>query len=164
MTLQDVADKIGTTAVTVSRWEREPSRVTVPVLSNLAVALGCTREELLGAAQRECLCNISYLDGVSRYYDVQSEHIATMEQPTDIMAPTIDKGARCFLDTSCRSITTAGIYAVRFADAAHAIRALALGDGTVRLIGDNPLYKCDEYYREDTIGVVGRVVGTVKKF
>ena len=162
MTLQDVAEKMGTTAVTVSRWEREPSRVTLPVLSNLAVALGCTREELLGA-KREKLSASSYLDTLADEYGIAPENIGTMDQPTDIMAPTIDKGARCILDTSPDRISQAGVYAMRLGDAVHAIRALLIADGTVRLIADNPLYRYAETYAEEAIGVVGRVVATVKR-
>ena len=37
MTQDDIARRMECAAATVSRWEREPGRVTVPVLRNLAL-------------------------------------------------------------------------------------------------------------------------------
>lgn len=54
LTLSDVAKRLDTTPATVSRWEREPNRVTVPVLSNLARVLDVDPSELLsGVRQRQ---------------------------------------------------------------------------------------------------------------
>lgn len=51
LTLGDVAKRMDCAPATVSRWEREPGRVTVPVLRNLARVLDCDVADLLRAGR-----------------------------------------------------------------------------------------------------------------
>lgn len=48
-----LAEKIGATRVSISRWERDLSKPNARRLSELAVVLGCTVDEMLrpGAAE-----------------------------------------------------------------------------------------------------------------
>lgn len=166
LTLQDVAERMGTTAVTVSRWEREPQRVTIPVLTNLAVALGCTREELLGGCKplEGYGLETSSKEVIANYYGIATEHVGVMEEQTDTMEPTIQRGARCFLDLSVTDVDGSGIYALRFEDTLRCVRAHSMFDGRVRIVADNPLYQINFTVEHGQLEVVGKVMGCTKNF
>lgn len=171
MTLQDVADRLGTTAVTVSRWEREPSRVTIPVLNNLAVALDCTREELLGATaanqrtdNQEAFTAAVVLLG--EYFGVDPANVAFLTKATDIMEPTIMRGERVYLDTSVSGVDHAGMYAMRQLNEARVVRIhrLLQEPGLLRVTADNKAYSIDYVVESDKVEIIGRVLGALKKF
>ena len=166
LTLQDVADKCGTTAVTVSRWEREPQRVTLPILDKLAGAIGCSREDLLARSlplANSHGLNDSALEGLSMFYGIQPERIGLVVVPTDMMAPTLNIGDHCFIDKSITWVDNAGIYAVMMNGEARLVRAFRVVDGTIRLIADNPLYKADVTISDDAVQVIGKVIGHHRK-
>lgn len=166
LTLQDVADKVGTTAVTVSRWEREPQRVTLPILDKLAAAIGCRKEELLiataGAANA-----VNFDDGVmatlAEFYGLPAESLAVVKVVTDSMEPTLSKGDSCVIDKSISWIDNAGIYAIAMSGEARMVRCQRRIDGRVRVLCDNELYKFDEVCADDDFKVIGKVIGLNRK-
>lgn len=167
LTLQDVADKCGTTAVTVSRWEREPQRVTLPILEKLANAIGCSKEELLAATSAEpvnttTLCPES-LASLSQFYGIPADRIGLVVVATDSMEPTFCKGDQCFIDTSITWVDNAGVYAFRLHGEARIIRGHRNLEGGIRLTCDNSLYKVDFTWSDDRLEVIGKVIGHHKK-
>lgn len=50
MTLKQLADQIGVTEVSASRYEKEDQRLTLPLLHKIAAALDCTPADLMGEA------------------------------------------------------------------------------------------------------------------
>ena len=166
MTLQDVADKLGTTAVTVSRWEREPQRVTLPILDKLADAIGCSREELLGGeAKAANVLNLG--DGmmslIATFYGLPPENVGIVRVLTDAMAPAFLKGDSCTIDKSITWIDNAGVYAISMNDEARIYRCQRIFNGNVRVTWDNPVYKLDTECTDDEIHVIGKVIGFTRK-
>lgn len=166
MTLQDVAEKLGTTAVTVSRWEREPQRVTLPILERLAAAIGCSREELLsasGGTVNAVRFNDGIMEAMAAYYGVPAENLAVVRVATDTMEPTMFKGDTCVIDKSISWVDNAGIYAVGLDGEARMVRCQRRIDGSIRALCDNEKYKFDETCTDDVLQVIGKVVGINRK-
>lgn len=166
MTLQDVAEKLGTTAVTVSRWEREPQRVTLPILDRLAEAIGCSREELLsagGGTANAVRFNDGIMEAMAAYYGVPAENLAVVRVATDTMEPTMFKGDTCVIDKSISWVDNAGIYAVGLDGEARMVRCQRRIDGSIRALCDNEKYKFDETCTDDVLQVIGKVVGINRK-
>lgn len=161
MTLQDVADMVGTTAVTVSRWEREPQRVTLPVLANLAKALGCSEAELLGAEVPQNVAKSFQND--AEFFGIQPEHFAVVVVASDVMEPTIIKGDNVYLDTRKTVVEGGGLYGVMIGSHVRLFRMHPAGSDHVRLLADNPLYKFDVTRPVSDVTVIGKVIGYTRK-
>lgn len=167
LTLQDVAEKVGATAVTVSRWEREPQRVTLPILERLAGAIGCTKEELLAVTTAEPV-NATHLAAdslaaLSQFYGIPAERIGLVVVATDAMEPTFRQGDQCFIDKSITWVDNAGVYAFRLNGEARLVRGHRNLEGGIRLTCDNPLYKVDFTWTDDRLEVIGKVIGHHRK-
>ena len=166
MTLQDVAEKIGTTAVTVSRWEREPQRVTLPILDKLAAAIGCRSEELL-AATVGIANTLSFVDGVmsamAEFYGLPVDSIAVVKVATDMMEPTFMKGDICTVDRSIAWVDNAGVYAITMNGEARMFRCQRKINGSIRVTCDNQLYNVDIECTDDDLKVIGKVIGFTRK-
>ena len=166
MTLQDVADKLAITAVTVSRWEREPQRVTLPILEKLASVIGCRAEELLSPSLTPAntpSLNVDVLVSLSEFHGIPAERIGMIEIVTDMMEPTFNRGDRCFFDKSITWIDNAGVYAFMMNGEARTMRAHRNLEGGLRITCDNPLYKVDFTWSDDKIEIIGKVIGVHKK-
>lgn len=161
MTLQDVAKMVGTTAVTVSRWEREPQRVTLPVLANLAQALGCSEAELLGADVPQNVAKSFQND--AEFFGMQPEHFAVVVVVSDVMEPTIMKGDNVYLDTRETVVEGGGLYGIMVGSHVRLFRMHPVGPDNVRLLADNPLYKFDVISQINEIIVIGKVIGYTRK-
>lgn len=174
MTLKDVADKVGTTAVTVSRWEREPQRVTVPVLKNLARVLDVHPSELLASATgatikvgaRQAVPDGAEHDAkmISKLTGMDAENMLAVTAVTDTMAPTILPGDICMVE-GMTSIGRAGIYAVKNNDVAGFCRILPMGVSGVMVTLDNQLYPINMTVAasEFVDTIIGRVISITKK-
>lgn len=166
LTLQDVAEKCGTTAVTVSRWEREPQRVTLPILEKLANAIGCTKEELLAKSlplANSYGLNEAALEGLSLFYGIPPERIGLVTVATDMMAPTFAQGDHCFIDKSITWVDNAGVYAILLNGEARLVRGHRNLEGGIRLTCDNALYSVDFTWSDDRLEVIGKVIGHHRK-
>lgn len=166
LTLQDVAEKLGTTAVTVSRWEREPQRVTLPILDRLADAIGCSREELLARSLppvNATELNTEALAGLAHFYGIPSERISLVVVATDMMAPTFNQGDHCFIDKSITWVDNAGVYAIRLNGEARLVRGHRNLENGIRLTCDNPLYHVDFTWSDEKLEVIGKVIGHHRK-
>lgn len=166
LTLQDVADKLGTTAVTVSRWEREPQRVTLPILDKLAGVIGCNREELLARSlppANSAELNDEALAGLALFYGIPGERIGLVTVATDMMAPTFSQGDHCFIDKSITWVDNAGVYAVMLNGEARLVRGHRNLENGIRFTCDNSLYKVDFTWTDDRLEVIGKVIGHHRK-
>ena len=166
MTLQDVAEKLGTTAVTVSRWEREPQRVTLPILDRLAEAIGCSREELLAATKgtaNKLVFGEGVMSSLSTFYGLPAESLAVVKVVTDAMEPTLMKGDTCVIDKSISWVDNAGIYAIAMNGEERMVRCHRKINGKVRVLCDNQLYKVDLEITDEELTVSGKVIGFTRK-
>lgn len=161
LTLQDVADKLGTTAVTVSRWEREPQRVTLPVLANLAKAIGVSEAELIGDGVPKMVTEGS--QARADYFGIPPEHFGVVVVETDTMEPTISKGDLCYLDTRVNAVDAPGMYCIQGVKRARIARAYLLPEDKVRVISDNQRYKADDSVATSKLVVIGKVIGYTRK-
>jgi transcriptional regulator with XRE-family HTH domain len=66
LTLKQVADRIHTSEVSVSRYEREDSRLTLPLLRRLAAALGTSVAEIAGEQSQYSPEEIAVLEAYLR--------------------------------------------------------------------------------------------------
>lgn len=180
MTLQDVADKVGTTAVTVSRWEREPSRVTVPVLARLAVALNCSVRELVetdagkGADQYMPIPHLGDPAGRSYVWDSKAfaailgakpEDMAVFWSRGDVMHPTISTGDPCYVDVSQTDPVRPGVYIIQGENELIIRRLMpsVSSPGMICVTSDNPLYRLNELVKAGDLQVKGRVILVERK-
>lgn len=166
LTLQEVADKLGTSAVTVSRWEREPQRVTLPILDKLADAIGCAREELLSRSlppTNTSTLATDTLAALANFYGIQADRISRVVVSTDMMAPTFNVGDYCYIDTSITWIDNAGVYAIRLAGEARLVRGHRNLEGGIRLSCDNKIYDVDFTWSDEKLEVIGKVIGQLRK-
>ena len=161
LTLQDVADKVGTTAVTVSRWEREPQRVTLPVLKNLAFALGCSEAELIGVGVPSPMA--AAMLHAADYFGVPQEHFAAIVVPTDMMEPTIHKGDVVYIDTRLNTVVDAGIFSFSMDGQARLLRAHRNLENGIRYTCDNELYRVDFTWPVGKLELIGKVIGVTRK-
>lgn len=161
LTLQDVADKLGTTAVTVSRWEREPQRVTLPVLTNLAKAIGVSEAELIGDGVPKMVTEGS--QARADYFGVPPENFGVVVVETDTMEPTLSKGDLCYLDTRVNAVDAPGMYCIQGVKRARIARAYLLPEDKVRVMSDNQRYKADDSVATGNLVVIGKVIGYTRK-
>lgn len=174
MTLQEVADKIGTSAVTVSRWEREPQRVTIPVLANLARVLDVHPSELLasvtGATIKESARqevpqgHQQDVEMIRSLTGFNAENMLAITAVTDTMAPTIMPGDMCLVEGTA-TIGRAGVYAIRNNEVAAFCRILPQGTFNMLVTLDNPLYPLSVTAKPEEItdNIIGRVISITKK-
>ena len=173
LTLQDVAKQVGASAVTVSRWEREPQRVTIPVLTNLARVLDCEPSELLASSVSN---HSPAAEGAStgggfdpvlirELCGVDVENLVAVRATSDVMAPTIAPGDFCFVQAGA-PVVRGGIFAVKRGDVASFCRAMPMMSPTdVTVLVDNPLYPGSQLVSREVFAehLIGRVVFIGKK-
>lgn len=183
LTLRDVAQRLDTTAATISRWEREPQRVTVPVLKNLARVLDVDPAALLAELQSQRASNRGVVmvqrlnvenntgednpfdaDYISRLTKTPASQLAILTVASDAMAPFIQVGDQALIDLSVTTPEMSGIYALRLGSIAHLRRInVLLGSQLVRVSVDNPVYGGAEDLCPTELDVCGRVIWLGKK-
>lgn len=185
LTLADVAKRLDTTPATVSRWEREPNRVTVPVLSNLARVLDVDPSELLsGVRQRQTkalggivmIRHLTYANAhpsasnpfdagyIAELTDTHPDDLAIITVHGDAMHPTLSSGDQCLVDLTITAANSAGMYAIRHGDYAAVVRLTpVIGTSRVRIIEDNPAYSNSTELPANELQIVGRVIWIGKR-
>lgn len=185
LTLREVAQRLDTTAATISRWEREPQRVTVPVLKDLARVLDVDPSALLAELQQPSrdagnggVVMVRRLDVanntgeenpfdagyISRLTRTPASQLAILTVASDAMAPFIHAGDQALIDLSITSMEVSGIYALRRGNIAHLRRInVLLGSQLVRVSVDNPAYGGAEDLCPTELDVCGRVIWLGKK-
>lgn len=186
LTLRDVAKRLDTTAATISRWEREPQRVTVPVLKNLARVLDVDvtaflndvrhphrphensgqvvmvkRLEVLNNTGEDNPFDAGYISRLTR---TPASQLAILNVASDAMAPYISMGDQALIDLTITKPDIPGIYAVKLGDIAHLRRIhLLVGSGRIRVSVDNPAYGSAEDVDPATVEICGRVIWVGRK-
>lgn len=185
LTLREVAQRLDTTAATISRWEREPQRVTVPVLKNLARVLDVDPAALLAqirqhprAASSQGVVMVRKLDVanntgednpfdagyISRLTATPASQLAILNVASDAMAPFIGIGDQALIDMTISQPDIPGVYAIKIGNMAHLRRIhLLVGSGMVRVGVDNPAYGPAEDVDPATLNICGRVIWCGRK-
>lgn len=122
MTQSDLAKRLGTTGVSVSRYEREPGRVTVPMLEQIAKALNCHVADILGIGRSTERTVIALPvrgkpKSLAIDFEVAEElgdtsALQAIEIEDDAMLPTMGRGDRAVIDRTVTSVTRDGIYVI----------------------------------------------------
>lgn len=186
LTLREVAQRLATTPATISRWEREPQRVTVPVLRNLARVLDVDPAEFLerlrsphragagpgGVAVVKRLnvqnntgeSNPFDADYISRLTSTPAEALAILTVTSDAMAPLIQPGDQALVDLTQNMAELPGVYAIKVGDVAHLRRITRLVvSGLLRVSVDNQAYGEPEEVHLEDLHICGRVIWIGKK-
>lgn len=166
LTLQQVADRLKTNVSTVSRWERDAQRVTVPVLRDLAVALGCSPAELIaftpepdeeGKIPAASVLAVAYLRTVTSR---PPKDLAVFTMPVESMEPTIKKGELVLVDLADRVLGPGGMFGIHREGIASVRRispVMFKEPGLVDIRADNPLFPPYQWVW-DELPILGRVL------
>lgn len=187
LTQGDLAKLMNTTDVSISRYESEDRRLTLPILRDLARHLECNVADIIGEERAGLPSNeYRYIDafeirasaGVGNFVEADGDPLYKMAFPAEMLAsitrardedlallfadgdsmePTLRDGDQMLLDRSQRNPRRPGIYVVRFGDVLNVKRI------SVDEINQTIHVQSDnQYYRSyeanpDEIEVIGRV-------
>ena len=174
MTQSDLAKRLGTTGVSVSRYEREPGRVTVPMLEQIAKALNCHVADILGLGRStERTVIVLPVRGLPKKMALDfeiaeelgnTETLQVVEVEDDAMMPTMGRGDRCVIDRSVSSVTKDGIYVIDI-DGMTLIQRIAWNPirKTMHISSDSPLHAPLGEAQPGDVKIAGRVLWAGKK-
>lgn len=179
LTQEDVAKRLEVAPATVSRWEREPGRVTVPVLRNLAMILNCEPADLLASVTRRkrpatveesVIVELPDVSGAGSslhltqewlrlHTDRPVEDMAVMRVLGDAMRPTLIDGDVCVIDTKS-GFEHSGLYCLGGPNLAYVRRLSIRVNGSDVLVSpDNPAFgEAAETVPLADIPIIGRVL------
>lgn len=173
MSQADLARLIGTSAVSVGRYEKHAERITLPLLEEIANALRCdaldiitdgetasgvVKVPIMGTKSNLAL-DTSIVAGIGRDSDLFAFRVAD-----DAMSPTLSIGDLCVVDAAIQDVDLDGIFAIKSKDRTI-IRRIALNpvNQQLRVSSDNQLYGAPIEARPRDIKVEGRVVWVGKR-
>jgi DNA-binding XRE family transcriptional regulator len=156
----------GVTKGEISRLENGFRRMTIEWINRISAGLGITAEQLLAKPPMNGTHNFSSEPSVEfgpGGVPLTTSSPKTMMIPAigDEMAPTIPTGDVVVIDTTRKSPTPPGVFAIKEGDATVLRRLQAMGD-VVRVGCDNPAYAPYETTLE-AIDVVGRMTYLIKR-
>lgn len=169
MTQAELARKLNTTDVSISRYEREPQRISIPLMFDLARALGCAPSAIItpGPLEQRKITVALPLRGQERHVHFDREvlrdlgeepHLMAFAPEDEAMEPLLPKGAVCVVDTSQTRVQRDGLYVVRIGSLETVRRVMVQLNGELKLAGEHPLYREAVAVRPDDLTVAGRVV------
>jgi transcriptional regulator with XRE-family HTH domain len=170
----DLAKLIGTTGVSVGRYEKEPGRVTMPLLDEIARALNCRVADLLGDGQiiEQPVVVLPFLGGKKRMaFDGdqvdkigKASTLQAIEVDDDAMMPTLAKGDIVLIDKTVAKVTQDGVYAIE-ASGHTMVKRVSFNPIRKKLTitNDNALYAPLGDVAPSDIKVAGRVVWAGKR-
>ena len=174
MTQNDLAKLLGTTGVSVGRYEKEPGRVTVPLLEQIAKALNCDVYDLIGVCRSpERSVIVLPVRGQPRSmaldYEVAEKlgdtaTLQAVEIADDAMLPTMGRGDMCVIDRMVDSVTRDGIYVLDI-DGMTLIQRIAWNPikRTMHISSDNPMHAPLGEAAPGDVKIAGRVVWSSKR-
>ena len=174
MSQTDLGKLLGTTGVSVGRYERDPGRVTVPMLEHMAKALQCRVSDLLGSGlvTDQPITILPYRNRAKKIaFDMEQAarvgdpaNLQAIEMTDDTMAPTIGVGDACLIDSSINSVQRDGIFALELGGQTL-IKRVGWNPlrGLLTISGDNPLYPPLGDASPGDVKIAGRVVWAGKK-
>jgi transcriptional regulator with XRE-family HTH domain len=175
MTQGQLAKRAKTTAATISRWETQPSRVSVETLTNLASILDVEPADLLADVKGKSQTltgNIIMIHGIdgtqANPFDAAmlesltrtpAADLAMLKISGDAMTPTLHAGDHCLVDTSDTDIVSTGVYCIQIGRSAHP-RRLSVNpiNGRIDIRCDNKSYGDYLDVEPNAVKVIGRVV------
>lgn len=171
----EIGRRLNTTGVTISRYEREPSRINLPTLFALARAMNVPPTALISAGtEGERRYSIAlHLRGGDSYmmFDRalistlgEPDHLAAVEISDDAMEPTLALGGVCIVDTSQTTPDRDGLYLIEANGHEMVRRIFVQIDGTLRVAGDHHMYRDGMVTRPDALKITGRVVWGGRRF
>ena len=174
MSQNDLAKLLGTTGVSVGRYEREPGRVTIPLLEEIARALNCKVSDLMGDGQiveqpvvvlpfrgnnRRLAFDGDQVDKIGKASTLQA-----IEIEDDAMAPTLTRGDIILIDRTVTRVDRDGVYAID-AHGQTLVKRVAWNPikKLLMITNDNPLYAPLGDARPNDVKIAGRVVWAGKR-
>lgn len=175
LTQLDIANRIGTTPVSIGRYEREPGRVDLPMLEALAKVLNVPPTMLIASGtDGEHRHTVAlHLRGGDAYMLFDRNLITTLggagklaacEVSDDAMDPTLPIGSSVIVDLSQTRIERDGLYLLQVGGHEVVRRVFRQVNGALRVAGDNPVYRDGMTVQPDEITVTGRVVWGGRRF
>lgn len=174
MSQADLARLLETTNVSVSRYEREPQRITLPLLEEIANALRVKPEDIIGDGPSTD--GVVYLPRIGKNTTMafDAAHAASLGQASDLqvaevaddsMAPTVAPGDLCIVDASIEAVDRDGVYAIRSVTGSTILRRVSVNPltGNFSITTDNPVYGGVIDAAQNQVEVIGRVVWVGKR-
>lgn len=170
----DLAKLIGTTGVSVGRYEKEPGRVTMPLLEEIARALNCRVADLIGDGQiiEQPVVVLPFL-GDKRRMAFDGDQVTKIGKPStlqaievedDAMSPTLSRGDIVLIDRTVSQVQRDGVYAL---DAGNGPLVKRIAFNPIRklltITNDNPLYAPLGDAKPSDVKIAGRVVWAGKR-
>lgn len=174
MSQSDLAKLIGTTGVSVGRYEKEPGRVTMPLLEEIARALNCRVADLMGDGKiieqpvvvlpfrgngRRLAFDGEQVDKIGKASSLQA-----IEVEDDAMSPTLQRGDIVLIDRTVSQVQKDGVYALD-AGGGTLVKRVAYNPikKLLMITNDNPLYAPLGDAKPSDVKVAGRVVWAGKR-
>lgn len=187
MTQPELAELVGVKTPSVSRYEREDDRLTLPLLRRIAEALSCAvpdltedtsfepgdaavtlsevipydhGEALEGSGERGPIRARVWSFDRSYINEIsrQGAELRIAKANGDAMEPTIFQNERVIVDTTDKDISGGGVFCLIYGGHVQIRRLQASSEpGKVRVISDNKAYDPEDV-SPDRLKVIGRVI------
>jgi transcriptional regulator with XRE-family HTH domain len=174
MSQNDLATFLKTTGVSVGRYEKEPGRVTLPLLKEIAEALNCRIVDLIGESQaadmpivilpfRNMQKKLAF-DGEQITHIGKPSHLQVVEVFDDAMAPTLSPGDICMIDRTVSSVQQDGVYALDI-EGKTLVKRVSYNPirKMISITNDNKLYAPLGDAKPSEVKIAGRVVWAGKR-
>lgn len=177
MTQSDLAKRLGTSNVSVGRYERESHRVTLTILEQIASALRVSPVDIItsgDARLRETAVHLPILhtNGETMAFDTELagelgavDHLEVVRVEDDSMEPTMRIGDICIIDTSEAQVKRDGLY-VLGVSGRLIVRRVAFNPIRKAFVAsaDNKLYPDVWDIHDDELQFLGRVVYAGRRY
>ena len=175
MSQEDLAKLLQTTKASVSRYEREDQRITLPLLMRLSKALRCSMSELIGEKEFNAqtvqismlpnskdkgtiMIDKGILDNVNIQDSTRGNYCVG-----DNMSPTIKHDDFYLVDTELLDISQNGIFLIEADGDVFLVRSTRNKiTKATSLSYDNPLMQNIGEVKIKDVKVIGQVTGTFK--
>ena len=175
MSQEDLAKLLQTTKASVSRYEREDQRITLPLLQRLSKALRCSISELIGEKEfNQQTVQITMLPNSKNKGTIMIDkgilESVNIQESTkgnfcvgDNMSPTIKHDDFFLVDTELLDIQQNGIFLIEADGDAFLVRSTRNKiTKATSLSYDNPLIENIGEVKIKDVKVIGQVTGTFK--
>ncbi|MGQ5486730.1 S24 family peptidase [Photobacterium damselae] len=177
-----LANLVGVTTSAISQWEREETTPKGENLLNLASALSCSAEWLVGKKQQitvceyieipffddikasagfGCICgqedsySISLPKKIFRYYNI--DDLVAITSHGNSMEPVLSSESLLVIDTNVERINDGSMYVVRQDDLIR-VKLISIGIKGLVLQSYNKNYPDEVYEKYDDIEILGKVI------
>lgn len=174
MSQSDLAKLIGTTGVSVGRYEKEPGRVSLPLLEEISRALNCRVVDLIGDGQiiEQPVVVLPFV-GNGRRLAFDGDEVDKIGNPStlqaievedDAMYPTLAKGDVVLIDRTVTSVAKDGIYALGV-EGHTLVKRVSFNPirKMLTITNDNALYAPLGDAKPSAVKIAGRVVWAGKR-